>query len=242
MFAALGIRWTTEDLARHYHPDWYRVYRAARIHRSHWTKADRLWRAAYDRETPRLLTGTRAVLRGLARRFTLGLVTSGDGTRVRAQLQKLGLAGSFKACVCAEDAAHRKPHPAPLLRALRLLGLSPNECVYVGDSPQDMEMALRAGVRAIGVFGPFPTEHGLRAARPDLLLHSVKELPRYIAEMPHAADEEPNAWRALPVKRKTKKKRAAAKERKSRKTKPKADSAKTPPAWSRRAQRNRSGV
>jgi phosphoglycolate phosphatase-like HAD superfamily hydrolase len=28
--------------------------------------------------------------------------------------------------------------------------------VYVGDAAQDVEMAQRAGVRAIGVLGPFP--------------------------------------------------------------------------------------
>ena len=50
-------------------------------------------------------------------------------------------------------------------------------CVYVGDSPQDVEMAQRAGVRAIGVLGPFPTEKRLRAARPEFVLDSIEELP-----------------------------------------------------------------
>src|SRR5215472_9607957 len=39
-------------------------------------------------------------------------------------------------------------------------------------------MARRAGVRAaIAVLGPFPTEKRLRAAKPDLLLDSIEELP-----------------------------------------------------------------
>jgi phosphoglycolate phosphatase-like HAD superfamily hydrolase len=49
--------------------------------------------------------------------------------------------------------------------------------VYVGDSPEDLEMAKSAGVRAIAVLGPFPTEKRLRAARPDFLLESIRELP-----------------------------------------------------------------
>jgi HAD superfamily hydrolase (TIGR01509 family) len=185
MFGALGIKWTTEDLARHYHPDWYRVYRAARLERTRWDEADKLWRDAYGRESPKLLPGTRTVLRALAKRFTLGLVTSGDGNRVRAQLQNLRLARAFAVCVCSEDAAHRKPHPAPLQRALEVLDATPDESIYVGDSPQDMEMARRAGVRAVGIFGPFPTHGGLRAARPALLLDSVRELPGYLTEIPH---------------------------------------------------------
>src|SRR5579871_4926719 len=184
MFGALGIAWTTEDLARHYHPDWLRVYRAARLQRSRWDEATRLWREAYALETPKLLPGTRTVLRALARKFKLGLVTSGNGDRVRSQLKRLRVAGLFAVCVYSEDAKHRKPHPAPLLRALEKLHARPEECVYVGDSPQDMEMARRAKVRAIGIFGPFPTAAGLRAARPELLLDSVKDLPRYLSAPP----------------------------------------------------------
>jgi phosphoglycolate phosphatase-like HAD superfamily hydrolase len=43
-------------------------------------------------------------------------------------------------------------------------------------------MARRAGVRAaIAVLGPFPTEKRLRAAKPDLLLESIEELPAALA-------------------------------------------------------------
>jgi pyrophosphatase PpaX len=184
MFLALGIRFTSEDLARHYHPDWYRVYRAAGIDRSRWNQADRLWRTAYAREKPRLLPAARAVLKTLAQRFTLGLVTSGSRDRVCLQLENLGVTTHFAVRVCAEDASPAKPHPAPLKMALGLAGLAPQESVYVGDSPQDIEMARRAGVRSIGVPGPFPTERGLRAARPDLLLDSLQDLPSHLAEMP----------------------------------------------------------
>jgi HAD superfamily hydrolase (TIGR01509 family) len=206
MFSALGIEWTSKDLDRHYHPDWYRVYRAARLHRSRWDEADKLWRQAYSREKPKLLPGTRVVLRALAKRFRLALVTSGDGDRVRRQLKDLRLADIFMACVCSEDAAHRKPHPAPLRRALGLLHVKPSECVYVGDSPQDMEMARRVGVRAIGVLGPFPTERGLRAAHPAILLDSVKDLPRYLVEMPQSTDHDRITVRKAPARPK---KRAA---------------------------------
>ncbi|MGH9574564.1 MAG: HAD family hydrolase [Candidatus Acidiferrales bacterium] len=182
MFEALGINFTAEDLARNYHPDWYHVYRAARIHRSRWQEADRLWREAYAHENTKLLPGARTVLRNLAKRFTLGLVTSGSRDRVCIQLENLHVANHFAVRVCSEDASSRKPHPAPLKRALALAGLAPEDCVYVGDSPQDIEMARRAKVRSIGIFGPFPTEAGLRTARPTLLLKSITELPHRLAE------------------------------------------------------------
>src|SRR5437762_1690825 len=61
--------------------------------------------------------------------------------------------------------------------ALRQMQLHPSACVYVGDAPQDVEMARRAGVSAIGVLGPFPTEKRLRAAGPEFLIGSIEELP-----------------------------------------------------------------
>ena len=56
----------------------------------------------------------------------------------------------------------------------------PEECVYVGDAPADIEMARRAGVRAIGVLGPFPSAAQISSARPDLLLPSIRDLPGYL--------------------------------------------------------------
>ena len=83
----------------------------------------------------------------------------------------------FTARVCSGDTLRKKPHPEPLRLALRQMDLDPSACVYVGDASQDVEMARRAGVLAIGVLGPFPTEKRLRAARPEFLLGSLEELP-----------------------------------------------------------------
>jgi phosphoglycolate phosphatase-like HAD superfamily hydrolase len=111
------------------------------------------------------------------------LVTSGSGSRVRKQLHEFAFRDYFHACICSEDAPRKKPHPAPLQLALKRMRAQPEESVYVGDAPEDVEMARRAGVRVIGVLGPFPTAVRLRAARPDLLLRSIQELPIHLAAM-----------------------------------------------------------
>ncbi|HUJ31822.1 MAG TPA: HAD family hydrolase [Candidatus Acidoferrum sp.] len=180
MFRILGVRWSASDFERHYSPDWYRVYRAARLPRAQWALADRLWRRAYKRQNPALLPGARSVVRTLHRSFRLGVVSSGSGWRVRPQIRGFELARYFSVCVCSEDARRRKPDPAPLKVALRRLHAEPNEAVYVGDSPEDVEMARRAGVRSIGVLGPFPTAAKLRAQSPEAILPSVRELPRLL--------------------------------------------------------------
>jgi HAD superfamily hydrolase (TIGR01549 family) len=177
MFREMGIPWGLEELAQHYSPNWYHVYRTAGLPRAQWDEADHLWRKQYALHRPRLLGGVRRVLQHLRRHHRLGLVTSGDRDRVLLQLRTFGLTRLFAARVCSGDTARRKPHPAPLNLALQQMCLEPSACVYVGDSPEDLEMARRAKVRAIAVLGPFPTEKRLRAAKPDLLLGSIRDLP-----------------------------------------------------------------
>jgi HAD superfamily hydrolase (TIGR01549 family) len=180
MFRALGVEWGVAELTRHYSPNWYRVYRAARIPRARWEEADHLWTVAYGKENPALLPGARRIVQMLARDFKLAIVTSGNRKRVRKQLRDFKLADYFSACVCSEDVPRKKPHPAPLILALEQLRAEPEVCVYVGDTAEDIEMARRAGVRPIGVLGPFPTADKIRAARPDTILRSIRDLPRHL--------------------------------------------------------------
>ncbi len=183
MFRALGMSWSIEELKRHYSPDWYRVYRAARLPRAKWEEADRLWMRYYRRHQPKLQPGARRVLCTLERRFTLALVSSGSRARVRRQLREHKVAPLFRTKICGEDAPRRKPHPAPLQMALDRLGISAHACVYVGDAPEDIEMAHRAGVRAIGVLGGSPVPGRLRAASPDAMIERISELPALLRSL-----------------------------------------------------------
>jgi len=180
MFREMGIPWGLSELTQHYSPNWYDVYRAAGLARKHWNDADRIWRRQYASHQPKLINGTRRVLAQLKRRHRLGLVTNGDRARVTRQLREFRLTSHFAARVCAGDTPQRKPHPAPLQLALRRMRLAPASCFYVGDTPEDLQMARRAGVRPIAILGPFPTEKQLRAAQPEYLLASLDELPALI--------------------------------------------------------------
>lgn len=183
MFRELGLLWGIEELTRHYSPDWYTVYRAAGIPEQRWDEADRLWRTYYAKHPSKLIIGARQILRVLVQRHKLGLVTSGDRERVTRQLRKFALTRMFRARVCGGDTIEKKPHPAPLLMALEKMKLQPDECVYVGDTPEDLQMARAAGMRAIAVLGPFPTAERLRAAQPEFLLESLRGLPALLKSM-----------------------------------------------------------
>src|SRR5215471_2996121 len=177
MFKEMDIPWGIEELERHYSPNWYQVYRAAKLPRKLWSKADSAWRSHYAKHRPQLIPGVRRVLDAVSPGHHLGLVTSGDNDRVARQLREFRLTRLFSARVCSGDTVKKKPHPAPLRLALKKMEMEPRCCVYVGDAPQDVEMARSAGVLAIGVLGPYPTEKRLRAAKPEFLLSSLEELP-----------------------------------------------------------------
>ncbi len=180
MFKEMGIAWGIEELERHYSPNWYQVYRAAKLPRKLWDEADLAWRTHYAKHQPKLISGARRVLEAIRTKHDLGLVTSGDRDRVVGQLREFRLTRLFAARVYSGDTRRKKPHPEPLRLALRQMELQAACCVYVGDAPQDVEMARHAGVRAIGVLGPFPTEKRLRAARPEFLIQSLEELPEVL--------------------------------------------------------------
>jgi pyrophosphatase PpaX len=183
MFQQMGIEWGLDELAEHYPPNWYDVYRAAGLPEQRWDAADTAWRKHYSGFRPKLITGARGVLTSVGRQYRLGLVTSGDRDRVLRQLREFKLTRSFRARVCSGDTEHKKPHPGPLNFALNCIGLKAEHSVYVGDSPEDVQMAKSAKVRVIGVLGPFPTEKRLRAAKPDLLLNSLLELPAALKQL-----------------------------------------------------------
>lgn len=66
-------------------------------------------------------------------------------------LDIMGLAKDISVVVAVEDAPAVKPEPAPLLKALELLGGSKSEALMVGDTPYDIAAAHRAGIRSAAV-------------------------------------------------------------------------------------------
>jgi HAD superfamily hydrolase (TIGR01549 family) len=174
VFAAYGIEYDHATFERTYSPDWYRTYEAVGVPRERWPEADARWTRCYETEASRLLPGVREVLERLAERAVQqGLVSSGDGTRVRRELQVLGLEGFFGAVVCGGETTRRKPDPEPLLLALDRLAVPAAEAAYVGDSPEDVAMARAAGVLAVGIPGSFPNREALAASQPDVLAPSL---------------------------------------------------------------------
>lgn len=176
LFAGYGISFDREAFERTYSPEWHRTYQALGLAEAHWPEADRRWVEAFHREPKTLVPGAERTLARLADAgFALGLVTSGSRGRVSHDLEALGLDPWFQAVVFAEDASRGKPHPEPLLRSLDLLGVSPPDAAYVGDSPEDIAMARAAGSFAVAIPGGFPNRAALRASAPDFWAETLDQ-------------------------------------------------------------------
>jgi HAD superfamily hydrolase (TIGR01549 family) len=174
VFSGFGIAFDRARFGETYSPDWHLTYRAVGLGPDRWPLADERWIDCYQSSESVLVPGVReALLRIRARRLTQGIVSSGDGSRVRRELVTLGIAAFFEAVVCGGETARRKPDPEPLVMALTRLGLEPAQAAYVGDSPEDVQMARAAGVFAVGIPGGFPNHAALRASAPDILAASL---------------------------------------------------------------------
>lgn len=78
-----------------------------------------------------------------------GIVTNKPQALTEPLLERLGIS-ELPACVISGDRLpQRKPHPAPLLLAASELGLTPSQCVYVGDARRDIEAGQAAGMATI---------------------------------------------------------------------------------------------
>lgn len=109
-----------------------------------------------------------SVLHRLARRFRLGVVTGRPREEAERFLERHGIADAFAAVVTMGEAP-AKPAPEPVRLALERLGV--RRAWLVGDTPDDMRSAGRAGVLPIGVVPPggspapwVTTLHGAGAA------------------------------------------------------------------------------
>lgn len=83
------------------------------------------------------------------------LVTANLRRRVEGRFHRLGLPVP-EVIVDAETTARGKPHPDPYLAAAAALGVAPDRCLVVEDSPSGVAAGLAAGMTVWSVNGAAP--------------------------------------------------------------------------------------
>ena len=83
--------------------------------------------------------------------FLLAVATSTDRARVAKLLDGAGVAGFFQAVVCGDEVLRNKPDPEIYRSAAAKLGVAPERCIALEDSPSGIAAAHGAGMLPIMV-------------------------------------------------------------------------------------------
>jgi phosphoglycolate phosphatase len=159
-------------------PDQLREFtaRVSGYYEKHATVFTRCYPAAYT------------VLRELrAGGFKLGVVTNKPTSMARNLLRDIELLDMLKV-VAGGDSLPRKPEPAQILEAIRVLGVDAKSVMMVGDSAHDIDAAHAAGIPSVAVTYGYYRSDDPSSFGADHVIDSLQELLSQVLGLPLAHD------------------------------------------------------
>jgi HAD superfamily hydrolase (TIGR01509 family) len=182
-FALAGLELTEEDCLKttglridEVVEHWYRQFPWERPSKTEIAEAIVRRVAELIRQEGALLPGADAALGlGPALGLRTALATSSPHAVIRAVLETFGLARHFEVVHSAQDEPNGKPHPGVYLTTAARLGVSPEACVAIEDSPNGVLAARAAGMKCVAV--PLPE------LRDDPRLHSADVILDGLAQL-----------------------------------------------------------
>lgn len=146
--------------------------------------SERIDRLVASRRRPAFLMigGAQEMLTELYPRYPLAVVSARGRRKTLAFLEHFHLTGYFQHIVTGQTCRRTKPHPDPILWAARQAGVSPSECLMVGDTTVDIRAGKAAGAQTVGVLCGFGQAEELERAGADLVLPHTTDLLQVIDE------------------------------------------------------------
>lgn len=130
-----------------------------------------------------LYPGVMETLQALAEAgHRMALCTNKPAKATEAVLDAFGLARFFEAVAGGDTFPMRKPSPGHLLGLLQRMAADPEHAVMIGDSPNDVQVALNAAVPVIAVsygYRRVPAE----SMGADILIESFSDLPEALSRL-----------------------------------------------------------
>lgn len=115
-----------------------------------------------------------------------GIVTNKPRWLSEALLKALNLTERCAVLVCPEDVSKTKPDPEPMYLAAKRIQIQPEDCIYVGDHPRDIDAGRHAQMYTIlAAYGYLPLQHkdDLTAWQADCIVNTVAELQQVIHQL-----------------------------------------------------------
>jgi len=127
-----------------------------------------------------LYPGVDEVLRSLAGLLKFAVVTNKPERFAIKIVEKLGLGDLMPVIVGGDTLPEKKPHPAPVLKALTDLKCEPDEALMVGDGFQDILAAQTAGVRSCAAEYGYGFRIETLDLKPDFKIRRFTELKEIV--------------------------------------------------------------
>lgn len=120
--------------------------------------------------------------------FMVAVVTSKREALASNSLKVFGLYDLFALVNGMESSKGHKPNPDPLIQAAADLEVPLERCLYIGDSPYDIQAAHAAHVPCVGVtWGGFFGREILQAEAPQMIVDTMTELHDAIVALSQGA-------------------------------------------------------
>lgn len=114
----------------------------------------------------------------------IAVVTSKKQPMLERGINCLNMAAYIDATVSVLDTERGKPYPDPMLLACQKLGLQPEECLCVGDSPYDLQSGHAAGCKTVAVeYTTFTWQKILDEGKPDYTIPKPQDLVKIIEKI-----------------------------------------------------------
>ena len=91
--------------------------------------------------------------------------------------------GYFDYVVCDDGIVPRKPDPIGCSNAMKALGVTKDEVLYLGDTKTDMQTAVNAGLKAVGCLYGFRDEKELKGNGANYLIKEPLELSSIVKSL-----------------------------------------------------------
>ncbi|MEN1967290.1 pyrophosphatase PpaX [Lentibacillus sp. N15] len=110
------------------------------------------------------------------RGLKLGIVTTKMRPTVDKGITLTSIESFFDTIITLDDVTHAKPHPEPVVQAMKRLDAQADSTIMVGDNSHDIEAGHHAGVLTAAVAWSLKGKDKLQAYHPTYMLDDIREL------------------------------------------------------------------
>ncbi len=127
-----------------------------------------------------MIPGARALLDEIdkAGQPRIAIASGATARDIEQMLAGLKLRDRFRVVISADDVMHSKPHPRTYALAAECLGVAPQHCLAIEDTPAGLQSARDAGLMTLGLAtsGPAALLHRAQRVVPDLTHVTLADL------------------------------------------------------------------